>query len=217
MSLRGKTGRPWTEREKKFVTENFALMDYAELGHLIDRSKLAIQGFLDRNGLRLPEDEYKRRRNECLKLGRHTGVNKGQHLSRATEFKKGNKPGNTKGEGALTIRWGRKDNKPSMWKKLSDSHWMPYAHYIWQQSGRKIEKGMCIWFINGNPLDCRIENLEMITRSENLRRNSNLPLRSLKLSKEMGKFIKENYPDLIQLNKIKLELQNAIKRTGTET
>lgn len=56
--------------------------------------------------------------------------------------------------------------------------WFSLTHYSWwSATGRWPRRGCCIWHLNGDPYDNRIENLEQITLRENMRRNTvhNLP------------------------------------------
>ena len=50
-------------------------------------------------------------------------------------------------------------------------------HLIWRQHHGDIPPGHCVIFANGDKTDLRIENLRLITRAENMRRNgiSNMP------------------------------------------
>jgi hypothetical protein len=45
-------------------------------------------------------------------------------------------------------------------------------HYIYEQHFGKIPKGSVIFFKDKNPLNCDIENLECLTRSDIMKRNS---------------------------------------------
>ncbi len=71
-----------------------------------------------------------------------------------------------------------------VYRKVSDVPNVPYtvnwkleSHLVWKQAGRDIPPSHALAFKNGNPLDVRLENLELITRRQNMARNSihNLP------------------------------------------
>lgn len=50
--------------------------------------------------------------------------------------------------------------------------WELYHSHLWQQTNGAIPKGYCIWFIDGDTMNCKLENLECITRKENRYRNA---------------------------------------------
>lgn len=108
----------------------------------------------------------------------HIPLNKGQKMSKdlydivkRTMFKKGNKPFNTQPNGTINIR---KDTSGKLYKyiKIADSKWKLYQRYVWENSNGAILPGMIISFKDKNPMNCVIENLEIITRKENMNRNT---------------------------------------------
>jgi hypothetical protein len=133
-------------------------------------------------------------------------MNKGQKMSKdvfdkvkPTMFKKGNRPPNWKEPGTIEIR---KDTNDYYYQyiKISDSNWEFLHRHIWEQTNGEIMKGHIIVFRDKNTMNCKIENLEMITRGENLKRNW-----------------LHNYPDEIKtLIKTKNKLINKIKNYGTK-
>lgn len=57
-------------------------------------------------------------------------------------------------------------------------NWQPLHILNWEiANGRALPLGHCLWFRDGNRLNVEPENLELITRAENMRRNTihNLP------------------------------------------
>ena len=136
----------------------------------------------------------------------HVPMNKGQKMSKdvfdkvkPTMFKKGNRPANWKEPGTIEIR---KDTNDYYYQyiKISDSNWKFLHRHIWEQTNGEIMKGNVIVFRDKNTMNCKIENLEMITRGENLKRNW-----------------LHNYPDEIKtLIKTKNKLINKIKNYGTK-
>lgn len=103
--------------------------------------------------------------------------NTGISVSPGTQFKKGNVPANTLHDGAITIRL---DTNQRTARKIAYRHirvskgrWQYYHRYLWEQAHGPIPKGIPLVFKNGNTLDCRLENLELISRKELLKRNRN--------------------------------------------
>lgn len=96
--------------------------------------------------------------------------------TKGTRFKKGQLPHNTKSrDGVITIRHDHPDrNNGRSYKyiRVSLGKWVPYHRYLWEKKYGKIPSGHCLWFKDGNSLNCRPSNLELITRKENYDRNS---------------------------------------------
>ena len=107
-----------------------------------------------------------------------TPPNKGQKMSKdvyqkveKTMFKKGNKPMNTQPIGTIHQR---KDTggKMYLYIKLADSKWQLLNRYTWEQHNGPIPKGMVVVYKDGNYLNNDIANLLMITKKENMARNT---------------------------------------------
>lgn len=99
--------------------------------------------------------------------------NKGQKMRQSTYdklkktmFKKGNKPANMKHEGYESL-----DSKGYI--KMHHNGRMQLKHrVIWESVNGRMPANCVIIFKNGDNRDFRIENLECITRAENMKRNS---------------------------------------------
>ena len=107
-----------------------------------------------------------------------TPPNKGQKMSKdlyekveKTMFKKGNKPMNTQPIGTIHQR---RDTGGKMYQyiKLADSKWEQLNRYTWEQHNGPIPKGMVVVYKDGNYLNNDIANLLMITKKENMARNT---------------------------------------------
>lgn len=79
-------------------------------------------------------------------------------------FKKGQLPHNTLTDGAISCR-ADKNGCNYKFIRIGLANWQPYHRYIWIQHNGPIPEGYIVRFINGNTLDCRIENLELIPRA----------------------------------------------------
>lgn len=166
----------------------------------------------------------------CFKKG-FTPQNKGKKQSefmsaeaiertKATRFKKGIRPHNTKPENTISIR-GKK-NKPEKYKyiRIGLGNWMLYHRYLWEQAHGRIPKGYIVAFINGDAMDCRIENLKLISRKENVLRNSgSLNLTPGYVAKclagknpELQQHILNNHPELVKTATLNYQLNRKIKQ-----
>jgi hypothetical protein len=108
----------------------------------------------------------------------HTPKNKGVKMPaelykmvKPTMFKKGNKPHNTKPVGTINIR---EDSSGRFYQyiKIKDSHWELLQREVWTQANGKIPAGSVVIFLDGNYLNCELSNLQVITRKENMARNT---------------------------------------------
>jgi HNH endonuclease len=121
---------------------------------------------------------------------------KGIHHSPATEFKKGAVPANVQEVGALRINTaGDIEIKLAPGKR----QWLSLRRYQWQLMHGSIPEGMVIHVRDGDPHNTQPENLELITRQENLRR------------------MRERYPkEIMQLMRLNGNLKSRIKKLSTE-
>ena len=108
----------------------------------------------------------------------HTPHNKGKQISAEiyekvapTMFKRGNKPHNTKPNGTINIR-ADKSGRLYQYIKIKDSHWELLQRYVWTQANGEIPQGSVVIFLDGNYLNCDISNLQVISRRENMARNT---------------------------------------------
>jgi hypothetical protein len=108
----------------------------------------------------------------------HKPFNKGTRMTeeqkeriKHTFFQRGHIPHNTKKDGEISVR---KDKRGVTYLhyRVSMSHWIPLHRKIWQDIHGEIPKGFNVVFKNGDVLDVRIENLECISNTENMLRNT---------------------------------------------
>ena len=104
--------------------------------------------------------------------------NKGQKMSKdlyqkvaKTMFKKGNKPMNTQPIGTIHQR-SDKSGKMYLYIKLADSNWQLLNRYTWEQYHAPIPKGLIVAYKDGNYLNNDIDNLMLLTKKENMARNT---------------------------------------------
>jgi hypothetical protein len=136
----------------------------------------------------------------------HAPANKGQKMSNElyqkvahTMFKKGSKPVNTQPIGTIHQR---KDTGGKMYQyiKLADSNWQLLNRYTWEQHNGPIPKGMVVVYKDGNYLNNDIDNLLMITKKENMARNT----------------IQRLPKELQQVMRLKCKLIKKINNNGTK-
>lgn len=132
--------------------------------------------------------------------------NKGQKMSKdlyqkvaKTMFKKGNKPMNTQPIGTIHQR-SDKSGKMYLYIKLADSNWQLLNRYTWEQYHGPIPKGLIVAYKDGNYLNNDINNLMLLTKKENMARNT----------------IQRLPKELQQVIRLKCKLINKINKNGTK-
>lgn len=140
----------------------------------LKKSALYIQthraGYLD--GIRGGKGRFKRGHETWNK-----GL-KGLHIGgQATQFKPGHKPSSWRPIGHERVV----DNGYRQ-RKITDTgvtrrDYVAVHHLVWREAGGEIPPGHVLLFRNGDKTDIRLDNLELITMAENMRRNTvhNLP------------------------------------------
>lgn len=133
MSRRGKNKKPfrwWTDQEEQFVRDNIATMTDRQLAKQLDRTKVAVGAFRIRKGIESPRTGYFKKGQEPF----NKGMKQEEFMSpdtiertKKTRFKKGNKPHNTKFDGAISIRHDSGENhRPYLYIRLSKGRWKEY-------------------------------------------------------------------------------------------
>lgn len=96
---------------------------------------------------------------------------KGIHLSPETEFKRGIVPINKVTVGTISQRNDHNLSLRNFIKIAESDIWILYSRYLWEQAHGEIPEGYIIHHINRDPLDDRLENYEMLTKSEHIERH----------------------------------------------
>lgn len=107
----------------------------------------------------------------------HTPANKGKSMTSEqyrkcskTMFKKGHKPHNTKYNGHISIREDKTGRKYA-YVRVKLGVYKLLHRYIWEMHNGPIPEGYIVVFRNDDTMNCTLENLELITKEENLNRN----------------------------------------------
>jgi hypothetical protein len=224
--VEGMTGRTnFSEQEDTYIKDNYLLFPIKALAEKMGRSYTGIMKRLDHFGLTIPENI----KNRNIAAGRikkgNVPLNKGKAMSKelyekckATMFKKGNVPGNAKKRnGIISIRMD-KTGVQYKYIRISLGKWDLLHRVIWIKKYGAIPKGMCIVFKDSNSMNCRLNNLEIITRKELRLRNSgsvNLSDRYVanalsRKDKALADKILVDHPELIDLKRQSLLLNRTI-------
>lgn len=175
----------WTPEQieilKQMYPDNYA----ADIGRILGKSNSSIYYMANQLGLKksmaFRQMELKRQGARLKVVGEkhrfnsgHTPVNKGKKMSpevyqkvRHTMFKPGQMPHNSRHDGFERIS---KDGYIEV--RIRPGKFMLKHRLIWENHHGKIPAGYIVVFLDRNPMNCTIENLTLISRKENMSRNS---------------------------------------------
>lgn len=86
----------------------------------------------------------------------------GLERTRATRYKKGNRPHNWMPVGTI-----KEKSDGYLWIKIAEpSEWVQYQRWIWMQAGRVIPNGCLVTFLDGNKRNFDLDNLAVVTGGE---------------------------------------------------
>lgn len=174
-----------TPKQEQYIVKNYLTLSINQLALNIGRSDTLIRGVLRRRGLVVPKKIIQQRLREVRFKKGHIPANKGRDFYEYASpetikkiskgwFKKGHMPKNGEGfkVGDITDRQTKNENRKMKYIRLGKGRWYPLHQYNWQKKNGPVPKGHCLWFKDGDWRNCKVGNLELITRQENMRRNS---------------------------------------------
>ncbi|WP_028521991.1 HNH endonuclease signature motif containing protein [Runella limosa] len=168
----------WSPEEIEFFREHYPNTKNDELAEMLGRQESQVIGMAQRMRLKKSKEFWKHINSlpNAGKFGHRPAWNKGMKGlllgSGTSRFKPSNIPHNEKYDGAITIRWEQVTGRPIVMYRLARKKWIPYSHHVFASYYGEIPKGMIIRHRNGNRLDFRLENLELVTKRQNYLKNS---------------------------------------------
>jgi hypothetical protein len=228
-----------TPEQDIYIKKNFLSIPPQRIADMLGCSEQKVKTRMRQLGLTVPPEIIAQRVAASRIQSGNVPINKGKKQSdympeesiartKATRFKKGNLPHNAYNEvGKITVRHDHvnRTDRPYQYICLSLGVWMPLHTHIWEQEFGKVGKGYCLWFKDGNSLNCVLDNLERITRAENARRNVNhdnpsdnrvafyMATKSRKVDAALQKEILK-HPELISAKRTQLLINRKIKNHG---
>lgn len=176
--LRGsKNYKPFSPKDDDVIKKELSSSSIRKIAAKLNRNPACVSKRAKQLGLL---DVIKRNAKRARFKQGHTPSNKGKKMSKQqyekakpTFFKKGHLPHNTvERDGVVrTRRISGHNTKPYKYIRISLGNWKLYHQYRWEMFRGKVPKGYCLWFKDGDTLNCRLSNLELISRAENVRRN----------------------------------------------
>lgn len=206
----------WTREEEQYFAERYPIMRTDELaaqlglkpGQLHDKA-VALRIKKDPAWMKAHLQECARRAHRSpgwkgFKPG-HATWNKGlKHdaggRSVQTRLQPKSLPHNYRPIGSERLADGYRERKMTQ-TGYPPRDWVPVHHLVWADAGRgKIPKGMALTFRDGDKSNFAIENLEIVSRAELMRRNS----------------IHNYGPEIAHIGQLKGALLRQIRRKTTD-
>lgn len=180
-----RAARYWSDDQTRLLMQLYPDTPMPELVARLGRDASAIYNKAGALGLRR-SPEYLASEHACrLRKGDNVGAahrfkpgnvawNKGMKGLKiggeATQFRKGNKPHTWVPVGTEQVRDGY------LWRKVTDHggrfDWKQVHVMLWEQHNGPVPQGLILVFRDRNKQNIQLDNLELITRAENCRRNS---------------------------------------------
>ncbi len=173
-----RNARYWTAEDENLMRQHYADIPTGILSKQLQRSCQALRN--KAYDLGVQKNIYDRNNGNTRFAHGNTPWNKGKKYTLKKKRRpQKNIPPNHNAHNSLPIGSVRRDGDryarikvSNVYKATKVTNW-PLLHvHMWEQQNGPVADGHIISFKNGNRYDIRLENLEMITRAENLVRHS---------------------------------------------
>lgn len=175
--IKGRTS--FTKKEDAEILANYLRVPIKQLAERMGRSFTGIMGRLGAMGLEIPLKLREERKAQGMIKTGNVPHNKGLTMPletynkvKRTFFLKGHQPHNTKEKNGVVSNRVDKNGRKYNFIRVSIGKWIPLARYVWEEKHGALPKGSIVVFKDGNANNCLVENLEAITRKQNVLRNS---------------------------------------------
>lgn len=196
----------------EFIRENYLALPPQLIADIIGRSETLVKGRISKMNLFVPKQIIQQRIIESrIKKGnipRNKGRKMSEWMSKAsiaksakTRFKKGQKIWNEKTDGQVVIRTSHKNRNepPYKWIRISKAKWVMYHVHLWEKENGPVPRGFILVFKDRDTMNVRIDNLELISRKENMKRNT------------IHRYPLELKSAIRQVNKLKIKIDEKCK------
>lgn len=210
-----------------FLKQNYLNLNYNELAKAIKKSDTFVVNRLKFLHLNVPEDIKAQRVVDSYFKKGMISHNKGIPINEwmteeqrenflKNKFKKGNVPHNAKEVGYESVVFD-KTGRPYYMIKILGKERLRYKHrVIWEEANGPIPKGYNVQFKDKNTLNCVLDNLYLISRSEQMIENTfsveSIGKRMFKMNPEEIEYAKKNAPALLEAKSLQLKLKRQLKK-----
>lgn len=202
--------RAWPDEHLEILRRDYPVKPAREIATALGRKVSAVYGMAKKLGLKKPPEWWRSEKSGRHNLAKGTQTrfergftpwNKGRKTgpahpnSKRTQFKKGQRPHNALPVGTIVAPDGYmkiKIAEPDLWEF--------YHRHVWRQHNGPVPDDMLVRFRDGDPMNCAIENLKLVSRAEHALYNSQWDIPD------------EVVPALAALSALKKEIRNAKKQ-----
>lgn len=174
--------RKFTDVEDQFLKENYLTMPVKRMSKALGRADTVARQRLKLLGLVVPPDviekftglsRFKKGSVPASKGKKQTEYMSNEAIERtkATRFKKGQLPHNTKTDFEISVRLDNRGVKYK-WIRIGFASWIPLHRYNWERVHGRIPYKLKLIFKDGDTMNCEINNLELLTSAQLMKRNS---------------------------------------------
>lgn len=220
----------WTESDKKLLELEFPNIDTETLANRMGRSYSSVAGMAGTMGIKKSPEYIEKYREKTtrnlLEVGMANRFKKGQKSWNKgmkglqmggveSQFKPGQKPHNWKPIGSERItKDGYIEVKYKDERKAVSNYKLKHR-LIWEEVNGSVPCGFVLNFKDGNPLNCEIDNLMLVSMVDNLNTNrfsdSGIAKRFLGVRDNVEGFIEDN-KELLEVKKLEIKLTEKINR-----
>jgi hypothetical protein len=201
MGLKKNVSRPFSSDEIQIIRDNFRKLSWKTIGEMIGRSSDSVKHKCHSLGL-------KRTDQESIAIQKF-------HCSK-TQFKKGHLPHNTRRDGDISIRPDKR-GIPYKFIRVEQSEWIGLHIVNWEKAHGPVPDGSVVRFKDGNSMNCELDNLELMSKAENLEKNNgreeltdSYVLGTLSRKDKSLRKVMAQFPELIELKRNELKLRRTI-------
>lgn len=168
-----------TPAEDKYIRQSYLITPVNHMAKALNRSEVFIRSRLKALGIVVPREVVERFIQQSRIKPGTVPLNKGKKMSEEvrrkvsrTWFKKGGVPHNTKTDLYVSARYHKKDKRWYLYIREKLGKWELLHRHLYKKFVGEIPKNYVVAFKDGDSLNCITSNLELITRQENMQRNS---------------------------------------------
>lgn len=174
--------KKWTLKQDDYLQVNYKNMLAKTMAANLNRTLSSVKNRLHILNLKLDTETKKLRcdigKFKAGKSPKNKGKKREEFMSKESiekciksQFKKGNEPHNTKKAGLITQR-ADKTGRIYQYIKIENSNWQLLQRVIYEKYYGAIHKNYIVKFKDGNTMNCEIENLQLISKKENMQQNT---------------------------------------------
>lgn len=174
--------RLFTVDEDQFLKDNYLCIPAKRMSKMLGRSESAARQRMKLLGLVVPAETIKKFKHDSQFSKGNPSFNSGKkqseymsedaiERSKKNCFKSGHLPHNTRSDFEISIR---EDNRGVKYKfiRIGLSKWIPLHRHNWIIANGEIKRDLKLIFKDGDTMNCDLENLELLTAAELMKRNS---------------------------------------------